>query len=458
MEGQGEGTRRQVPENISERRQNYLISERASLDLSGILTAVMEDDQIAKESRLKASVYSKKEIQSETTGLGMDEVLKLAKEKGWRVAIYNPGVAWTGNQWADREVRDNPFFRAPSIKEILKRFISREEATEEEAKSAALDFLAEGDFDLAVTFDPLTEKGQVSSLRADMLARRETIKKVGERLGEGKLEIVSWSNGAFKEFQIHRAAFEVIATELPDKMGVFKTTEEAREYVGLHGKYRVDLLLGGAPADRTELATPFKLTSEIPLIKTVNVSGLKAINWLIGVAGETPSKYIPETLRRMGTKVLEMGRGLRVSDIEAGNLDDLQKKMKGLFGEARILALADTSGSVVDSSRQYVGDDLRVIYGDKAIMIETHDNKPLPKIQGVATTLSYEQSLAQHGELKRYGVLAVMRRTVDEIRKGTFDKIKNEQERFVVVDPEAQIYEQKKGTRLRLNPLPKLGS
>ena len=60
MEGQGEGTRRQVPENISERRQNYLISERASLDLSGILTAVMEDDQIAKESRLKASVYSKK--------------------------------------------------------------------------------------------------------------------------------------------------------------------------------------------------------------------------------------------------------------------------------------------------------------------------------------------------------------------------------------------------------------
>lgn len=455
MEGQAE--RRQVGEQAVERQQNFIKNEGASNGLSETLRAAMEANKIPAESRLMVSIYTRQGVVAETAGLGTDDLLKLAKEKGWRVAIYNPGVAWTGDQWSKREVRDNPFFKAPSVKEILKRWISKEEATEEEAKSAALDFLDEGGFDLAVTFDPVEAKGFVSNLRADMLARRETIRKVGEVMGSGRLEIVSWSNGGYKEFQMHRAALEVVATGRPDAVGVFKTREEAEEYVGLYGEYWVDVLLGGTPADREELATPFKLTSENVGVRTVNETGMKVVNWLIGSAGGLSSKYIPEKLRLMGSRVLEMGRGRRVSDIETGNLEELQQKMRNLLGNARILSLADTSGSVVASDRQFVGDDLRAIYGDKVIMVETHDWKPLPEIPGKAVSFSEQQSPAQHGELKRYGVIGEMRRIMAEIRGGKFDKARNERGRFVVVDPEAKIYEQKKGTQLRLNPLPQLG-
>lgn len=453
MEGwQGRLERKRVPEKIIEKRQKFNRTETGSRGLSERLGSVMEADGVPPESRLIASIYTREEIATETAGLGTDDLLKLAKEKGWKVAIYNPGVAWTGDQWSKREVRDNPMF------EKVKGSLSKEEKTEEEAKSAALDFLAEGGFDLAVTFDPVEEKGFVSSLRADMLARREVVKKAGTTLGRGKLTIVSWSNGGHKEFQIHRAALETIALGKGDSMGIFKTVEEAEEYVSLHGEYQVDIFLGGAPANEIELATPFKLTSENAGIKTINEAGMKLVNWLIKGASGLPSKYIPEKLRLLGSRVLEMGRGQRVSDIDAGNLNQLQGKMRSLLGEARILSLADTSGDVVASDRQFVGDDLRVIYGDKVIMVETHDNKPLPKMEVGGMVIFGDMSPAQHGELKRFGVLPHLIQIMEEIRMGTFNQTRNEQERHVVVKSEAGKYEQVKGTELRLNPLPKLGS
>lgn len=451
MEGQTERGKQKQAEEVIERKQNYFKTEMGSQDLAEKLNSVMESDSIPYESRLRVSIYTRHEIVAETAGLGTDDLLKLAKEKGWKMAIYNPGVAWTGDQWSKREVRDNPLF------EKVKRNISREEKTEEEAKSAALDFLAEGGFDLAVTFDPVKEKGFVSSLRADMLARRETIKKVGTTLGKGKLNIVSWSNGGHKEFQIHRAALETIALNKSDSMGIFKTVDEAEKYISLHGEHQVDIFLGGAPANEIELATPFKLISENAGVKTINEAGMKLVNWLIKGASGLPNKYIPDKFRLLGSRVLEMGRGQRVNDIEADNLEQLQQKMRGLLEGARILSLADTSGEVVASDRQFVGDDLRAIYGDRVIMVETHDNKPLPKMEVGGGVIFGDMSPAQHGELKRFGVLPRLIQIMEEIRMGTFNQARNEQERHVVVQSEARIYEQKKGTQLRLNPLPQLG-
>lgn len=453
MEGwQGRLERKREPEKVVERRQKFIRTETASRGFSERLELVMESDGVLPESRLKASIYTREEIAAETAGLGTDALLKLANEKGWKVAIYNPGVAWTGDQWSKREVRDNPLF------EKVKGKISREEKTEEESKSAALDFLAEGGFDLAVTLDPVEEKGFVSSLRVDMLARREVIRKAGTTLGKGKLTIVSWSNGGYKEFQIHRAALETISLNKGDSMGIFKTVGEAEEYISLHGEYQVDIFLGGAPANEIELATPFKLISENAGVKTINEAGMKLANWLIRGASGLPSKYIPDKLRLLGSRVLEMGRGQRVSDIEADNLERLQQKMRNFLGKARILSLADTSGEVVASDRQFVGDDLRAIYGDKVIMVETHDNKPLPMMEVGGSVIFEDMSPAQHGELKRFGVLPRLIQIMEEIRLGTFNQVRNEQERHVVVQSGAKKYGQVKGTELRLNPLPKLGS
>src|SRR3972149_854208 len=251
MEGQAQSLERRRPvENAVERKQNFVKVERGSQDLSDILKKTMEADGVSIESRLRASVYTRQEIAAETVGLGLDDLLKLAKEKGCRVAIYNPGVAWTGDQWSQREVRDNPFSGK------MKESISGEEKTEEEAKSAALEFLGEGGFILAVTFDPVEVRGFASSLRVDMLARRESMAVVGETLGKGKLESVCWSNGGFKEFQLHRAAVEAIANDGKDSLDVFNNAKEAEDYISLHGKYKVDVYLGGALANQEELATP----------------------------------------------------------------------------------------------------------------------------------------------------------------------------------------------------------
>ena len=170
MEGRGDRATQPQSESVGERKQNFVKIERGSQDLSDILKRTMETDEIPEASRLRASVYSRKEVEVETVGLNVEELLKLAKERGWRVAIYNPGIAWSGDQWSKRETRDNPFF------EKVKGGISKEEKVEAANKSAALDFLVEGGFDLAVTFDPVEAKGFVSSLRVDMVTRRETIK------------------------------------------------------------------------------------------------------------------------------------------------------------------------------------------------------------------------------------------------------------------------------------------
>lgn len=467
MEGRDE--RRGVPAESKEEEgtEKFGYIEKASAELTGKVSSDLEMEGIPPESRLKISAFGKREIAASLENLGVAEILKMAAERGWKLAIYNPGVAWTGDQWAKREVRDNPRFGKSLLSlssEVVEKGISREEKVEEQKKSAALDFLAEADYDLCLTLDPVEARGFVSSLRADMIARRFLMQTIDQVLGEKAKSIltsVNWSNGAFKEGQLHKAVFEAVAKETlgddtGDDLGVFRNGDEAVSFGALYGKLGIDVYLGGGPTDEQELATPFKLTSEVPLVRMINEKGLGLVNWLIKKARSLPAKYLPEKNRLLATRVLEMGRGKRVEEVEVGDaLSQIQTIMIGLIGEARLVTLADTSGSVVDSSRQMLGDDLKVVYGEKTIMIETHQEKPLPRLPEEKGFPAY--SPAQHGELKRYGVLANLKRIVKEMREGTFNQAGNEQERNVVVQTGAREYGQKKGTKLRLNPLPKLG-
>ena len=471
MEGQGErGSVTPVVELKKESREMFGKIERASAELTGKVTADFEMGGTSSESRLKVSAFARKELLNEVGDLDFASILAKAAEKGWKVVIYNPGVAWTGDQWASRESRKNtPRFFGKSLlgisSEAVEKGLSPEEKMEDVAKSAALDFLAEADYDICLTVDPASEAGFVSSLRADMGSRRTLMQTVEKELGEkgrGLLTSVGWSNGAFKEGMLHKAIFEAVAKKIlgedtGDDSGVFRNEREAVEFGSLYGKLGIDVYLGGGPADAEELAVPFKLTSDNLLMRGASERGMKLANWLIRKTSSLSAKYIPESKRLLVTRIQEMGRGKRSDDVNVEEaLLPIQTIMRDLLGGARLISLADTSGSVVASDRQHLGDDLRLIYGDKTIMLETHQEKPLPKGPGEVGSPAYSQ--AEHGEIKREFVLRKLKQIVKEIKEGTFNRARNEQERYVVVSPESKEYEQKKKTFLRLNPLPRLGS
>lgn len=469
MEGRGEReVTKPAVESRKEGTEKFGRIVGVSAELTGKVASDLAMEGIPPESRLKVSAFTKKELLDEVGGLDFKSILVKAAEKGWKISIYNPGIAWTGDQWADREVRDNPNFREKGARDRARDFIqkqiSREEKQEEQAKSAALDFLSEGGFDICLTLDPESPESFVSSLRADMVAKRFLMEDVERNLGDrakGILSSINWSNGAYKEGALHRAIFQSISKKMlgedtGDDTGIFLNEREAVRFGALYGKLGVDVYMGGGPANEIELATPFKLSSEIQLFRLINQGGLGLVNWLIKKARSLPTKYIPEKNRLLVTRIQEMAKGNRAENIEVGDvLLPIQMIMGSLIGEARLVTLADTSGSVVDSSRQMLGDGLRRMYRDKVIMIETHQEKPLPRLSGEKGFPAY--SPAQHGELKRYGVLAILEKIVDEMRKGTFNQAGNEQERFVVVLSGAKKYLQKKGTVRRDNSLPQFG-
>src|SRR3989344_2469903 len=147
MEGQGErGSVTPVVELKKESRGMVGKIERASAELTGKVTADFEMGGTSSESRLKVSAFARKELLNEVGDLDFASILAKAAEKGWKVVIYNPGVAWTGDQWASREARKNtPRFFGKSLlgisSEAVEKGLSPEEKMEDVAKSAALDFL-----------------------------------------------------------------------------------------------------------------------------------------------------------------------------------------------------------------------------------------------------------------------------------------------------------------------------
>jgi len=490
------------PEKVAP-KEAFKKLEVAEADLSQAIKIEQDRDGIAKESRLKAGVYLRGELAAELGDLSFDQLMEKAKEKGLKVVFYGGGVAWTGDQWGGREVSDNPNWKPPSLlklsAEVSAESLSKEKVEEGE-KTAALDFLADAGMDICITLDPAESDGFVTSLRADHLAKRTIYDKLLEAKAPS-ITKVDWSNSGIKEFQTMLAAFEAIAVDLAmageitdgfDAMGylkgmaeqsqiqektvrddipgekVFHSGYEAAKYLEYFKKLNMDIFMGGAPANHVELATPFKLTHENPILKHINKRGISLVDNLVHSLRMLAPNRLPNAQKHLTTRIQEMARGKRAADLQL--VEDLwrqtRKITRDLLGDVRILTLADTSGSVVTSDRQFVGDDLRAMFGDKVIMVETHDWKPLPRRmdEESAKTSEEEQfrfdrdySKSQHGELKRHGVLPELRRIMDGIRAGTYNVGREQRGRYVVVEPDATIYEQKKGTEIRLNKLPKLG-
>src|SRR3989344_712079 len=473
MEGRGERNNVTVaPEFEQQPKEKFGRIEKVSAELSGKVDPDLEMEGVSPESRLKISAFARQEITGQVEGMDFAQILDKAMESGWKMVIYNAGVAWTGDQWLKNETPDNPLATpkglVSGVKDKVKAVLSPEEKSEQQNKSASLDFLANGGFDLCLTLDQATEKGFVSSLRADMIAKRflmQEVDRVGGEKGRGIISSVCWSNGAYKEKEIHNAIFQSVTKKIleddysGDDIGVFKSYQEAVQFGQLYGKLEVDVYFGGGPADEEELAVPFKLTSKNQVIRRFSESGMSLANWLIKKLNNLPAKYIPEGERLLATRIQEMGRVTRASEVQTkGSLTLIQDVMRSLLGEkVRILTLADTSGRTVTSDRQHLGDDLRMIYGDKTIMVETHEEKPLPRLsEPREDEFKRRHSHSKHDEIKQYGVLSELMNIVSEIRVGTFNQARNEQKRFVVVQKGAKKYTRWEGTEYRLAPLQEL--
>lgn len=474
-------------ETIQERESSFIKSDNLSSSFTDLLQPKFAERGIGSDSKLACSVHVNERSDAvqqilqdvDLTKVDLHTFLDIARARNLNVSLYVGGIAWTGDTGNPHEASDVPGGSAKyRLEQLAKKLVSLSEEMSPEEKAEkqllqkgklpALEFLGRSGTDICITIDPAADNNMgrfLSSLRADAAAKSV----VFDTLSTHQItscETVYWSNGALKEFQIHRAACETIAADLlwvrrqnivsneellayaqkpngyqelltriaqertaRDNMStktkkkvkrddVFDNGEQAYAYLKkLRGK---NIILGGAPATLEDLALPFKLTHSTPLFREINDGMRRIVNRLI-IGGIGKIDKIKDLQLKRGpvsnvllSRLAEMGRA---RNLDPNLIAELQlfgiwemvfNIMQGAVGDARILSLADTSGKVVLSDRHSPAKGFDVMYGKNiAIPIETVDAEVqfAPIINPSGKEVVEVSGQSQHGELKRPGVI-----------------------------------------------------
>lgn len=372
--------------------------------------------------------------------------------------------------------------------------LSPEEQLESEGKVPALNFIAAAGVDVCITTDPdsdIPPGNFQTSLRADGVVRGEILTQL--RAHGIKPESIHWSNGAFKEFQIHRASCEAIARDIlwamkhrmyphlmqartsedPNRFKtllqaiaenrradnvptsannrdeIFDTGEDAYDY--LTQCRDMNIFLGGAPGNGSDLALPFTLTHSTPILRHINDLGRRLVNelFLKGI-GKLDTRFdirkLPiEVDYLLYSRAGEMGRAKRLNKKTLNTLSYLSSwsltlsLLQSAVGDMRVVTLADNSGRVVLADRMSPAKDLQAIYGEEiAIAVETHAERThtsLADMPGSDEPESVDvKDKDQHGELKRFGVFQALEEIADNSRKPESEQTTNNTGRYVVID------------------------
>ncbi len=400
---------------------------------------------------------------------GLEEVLNKAakrrpKQKELRIGFYNSGIS-KGVE-GDAIEKRQPVTWEESLKtrvgEVIERGMRAQIIPEEkfENKETAADFLIEEGLDIVIMVVPQPDN-IYSSLAADAVSRGTVLGKLRESAITP--EIYAFSDGGFKEFQIHFACFTAIIDDLryAVKRGMIsdavnidtatleevlsKVKKERQEIQGfdqpdhqdagkrehlwkktftngldairyLSAQNGADIIIGSAPADVYELAI-------IPLFhpqlirRFAQSIARMAVNKSIQTLAHNEHRYAVDTILSGNyfsgnielfiSRLLEIGRARSPKERDI-IFDDLATRltrriMSEKLGKGKIVYLADRSGDAVDTADGGIihGESL-FFEGGHTLFVETHPELDLCKEkQGDIVP-------AVHEEMKRDGAVAAM--------------------------------------------------
>lgn len=212
----------------------------------------------------------------------------LSKLQGKKVGLYCPGIG-KGIEFADKEtqipltLKDKTVARANELigEKLQKVLIPK---SKYEQKFTAADFLIDEGFDAVITMTTGKEN-RFSSLAADAIAKKTiltALKEAGIRP-----EMYTFSDGGFKEFQIHLAAFTAILADFryaAQNGMVNPEADSVQKLLNADVKDLEDILLkvkiqkqNESSQDRPE---PEKTGQREHLWKKVFLSGYDALNYI----------------------------------------------------------------------------------------------------------------------------------------------------------------------------------
>lgn len=435
----------------------YRVNELASAMLSAELRQMYESTGINPEKKLGGSVFilnglnPEKEAGDMREGqtrkiLSTEEILVWAKKNDKKVAFYYGGIRWTGKHGDEKQI--NPHLPKPfaGLAKLSSDAVSPEEQAEGKNELASLDGFASAGYDVIITLDPKGENGKfVSSLRADMLAKKFFYDKVEASHSKDKTRVVAWSDGAFKDYQLRKRAFEEIffgeagvengKNDAGYEEKVFANAQEAEDFLKAAGG--IDAFWGGTPADASELAIPYVANGAKEVISEVL---RKATNILVKKMGHSElfTKLVKQSLT---SRLLEIGAA---NSFDQGFFDTfpvhykrVKDKIRNLNAGAKLVNLLDLSGEVVNPANfATVAKTMQEMYGESAVCVQTEEEKG----QVGSEYNIYGGSKSQHREIGRAGVMKILEAMLDPMYANAF-------ERYKIVDPEVQAEEVNKSLR-----------
>lgn len=380
--------------------------EEISAKFSDGLAREHRKQGIGKDRQLQVSVFAAKETALIPAGMdNLDQLMQWAVENGKKISFYHGGISWNGDIAGNKTERSNNQGSTNGLFSLSSE-LSPEEKHEGQNKLSALEFLKKDGADIVITLEP-KEKKHISSLRADMIARRFLYQQIPEE-AKPKVEAISWSNGGFKDYQLVKQAFEKVFYENDkepsklDKDEAFATQKEAWEYINCLKD--MHLFWGGAPAQASELAVPFKLTTDRPGIRELNDKLRFVTNRFVAKFGESnlmrkiiKQAVVSRLLEMGGSRSLDRQRMAQFSD----RLEAVQNGFRKALGDGQIVNLLDLSGSVVEPTIQaLVSNDMHFIFGDE-------------KMATVAVNEESDQKKRSlHREIGEIGVLEKIRSVI----------------------------------------------
>ncbi len=455
-----------VPENIS---PTIVRLGKASLEMGNLI----QNACIAERNITPANIPTAEIICRDGIGIDgnstLDEVLQRAAsengEKPLRVALYNSGISKgiEGDVKASRVSLARKEVLMMKVGDVIERGIKGQIIPEEafENKETAADFLIEEGVDVAIMVVPRQEN-IYSSLAVDAVARGTVLKKIRESAVVP--EIYAFSDGGFKEFQIHFAAFTAIAddlrfaaergmipnAQLPDidtaalervlsdvkrqwqtapdfdqptasdagkREHLWKKTFsngfDALEY--MEAQSGTDIIIGSAPADVYELAIIPAYHSQLVKRFAQSMARL-AVNKSIQTLAHNEHRYIVDTILSGNyfsgiielfiSRLLEIGRAKSPHDRDF-NRDDIAFKlasnlMAEKLGAGRIIYLADLSGHAVATAAGGITKGESLFFGaNHTVLVETHPELDPRNSNGKLVP-------AVHEELKTDGAVQAM--------------------------------------------------
>ncbi len=435
----------------------YKVNELASAMLSSELRQMYESTGTDPEKRLGGSVFILNGLNPEQDvgdmrdgqtrkNLSTEEILDWAKMHDKKVAFYYGGIRWTGKHGDEKQI--NPHLPKPfaGLANWSSDAVSPEEQAEGENELASLDGFASAGYDVIITLDPKGENGKfVSSLRADMLAKKFFYDKVGASKSKDKTRVVAWSDGAFKDYRLRVAAFTSLFFQrfgMKNRQSapgfeeeVFKNPTEAKEFLEAAGG--INSFWGGTPADSSELAIPYVAEGKKEVVSKTLRDITNKLVYKLGHS-EVINKLVKQSLL---SRLLEIGAANKFQQDYFENFRDHYADIKNMVRDlnrgAKLVNLLDLSGEVVNPANfATVAKTMQEMYGDSAVCVQTEEEKG----QVGSDYNIYEGSKSQHREIGRAGVMKILEAMLDPMYANAFD-------RYKVVDPKVQAGEVNKSLR-----------